>query len=162
MRGARTVVLKKFVQDKLTSPINYQLTASQDMSVLGSVNVMSIHERYAYDLFSWGDYEGAVGHFLVAETPVEHVLSLFPSLAPPEFEPPGGLMKGGMNEEIVTLAKKMNRTQFSLRRNLCIRICRLSRCTIASPFLFLRPRFCLIVVLGTIAQNLIFQHCFAE
>ncbi|CAN0572743.1 unnamed protein product, partial [Ectocarpus sp. 12 AP-2014] len=56
----------------------------KDMSVLGSVNVLSIHERYAYDLFSWGDYEGAVGHFLVAETPVDHVLSLFPSLAPPE------------------------------------------------------------------------------
>ena len=64
------------------------------MSVLGSVNVLSIHERYAYDLFSWGDYEGAVGHFLVAETPVDHVLSLFPSLAPPEFVPPGGSLQG--------------------------------------------------------------------
>lgn len=68
----------------------------QDMSVLGSVNVLSIHERYAYDLFSWGDYEGAVGHFLVAETPVDHVLSLFPSLAPPEFVPPGGSLEGGL------------------------------------------------------------------
>eukprot|EP00903_Cladosiphon_okamuranus_P017098 g15754.t1 len=66
----------------------------KDMSVLGSVNVLSIHERYAYDLFSWGDYEGAVGHFLVAETPVDHVLSLFPSLAPPEFVPPGGILQG--------------------------------------------------------------------
>eukprot|EP00752_Nemacystus_decipiens_P012161 g10780.t1 len=66
----------------------------KDMSVLGSVNVLSIHERYAYDLFSWGDYEGAVGHFLVAETPVDHVLSLFPSLAPPEFVPPGGSLQG--------------------------------------------------------------------
>lgn len=64
---------------------------SQDMSVLGSVNVLTIHERYAYELFSWGDYEGAVGHFLTAETPIEHVLSLFPSLAPPEFVPPGNL-----------------------------------------------------------------------
>ncbi len=63
--------------------------------MLGSVNVLSIHERYAYDLFSWGDYEGAVGHFLVAETPVDHVLSLFPSLAPPEFVPPGGSLEGG-------------------------------------------------------------------
>lgn len=63
--------------------------------MLGSVNVLSIHERYAYDLFSWGDYEGAVGHFLVAETPVDHVLSLFPSLAPPEFVPPGGSLQGG-------------------------------------------------------------------
>lgn len=62
--------------------------------MLGAVNVLSIHERYAYDLFSWGDYEGAVGHFLVAETPVEHVLSLFPSLAPPEFVPPGGRLEG--------------------------------------------------------------------
>ncbi|CAM9318128.1 unnamed protein product, partial [Laminaria digitata] len=66
----------------------------KDMSVLGSVNVLSIHERYAYDLFSWGDYEGAVGHFLTAETPVDHVLSLFPSLAPPEFVPPGGSLEG--------------------------------------------------------------------
>ncbi|CAM9493888.1 unnamed protein product, partial [Scytosiphon promiscuus] len=69
----------------------------KDMSVLGSVNVLSIHERYAYDLFSWGDYEGAVGHFLVAETPVDHVLSLFPSLAPPEFVPPGGSLQGPAN-----------------------------------------------------------------
>lgn len=68
------------------------------MNVLGSVNVLSIHERYAYDLFSWGDYEGAVGHFLVAETPVEHVLSLFPSLAPPEFDPSGTLQGVGLLE----------------------------------------------------------------
>lgn len=70
----------------------------QDMSVLGSVNVLSIHERYAYDLFSWGDYEGAVGHFLTAQTPVDHVLSLFPSLAPPEFVPPGGSLEGNVFE----------------------------------------------------------------
>ncbi|CAM9684429.1 unnamed protein product [Pylaiella littoralis] len=69
----------------------------KDMSVLGSVNVLNIHERYAYDLFSWGDYEGAVGHFLVAETPVDHVLSLFPSLAPPEFVPPVGSLQGPTN-----------------------------------------------------------------
>ena len=62
--------------------------------MLALVNVLSVHERYAYDLFSWGDYEGAVGHFLVAETPVDHVLSLFPSLAPPEFVPPGGSLEG--------------------------------------------------------------------
>lgn len=72
------------------------ITRCQDMSVLGSVNVLNIHERYAYDLFSWGDYEGAVGHFLVAETPVDHVLSLFPSLAPPEFVPPVGSLQGGL------------------------------------------------------------------
>lgn len=69
--------------------------------MLGSVNVLSIHERYAYDLFSWGDYEGAVGHFLTAETPVDHVLSLFPSLAPPEFVPPGGSLEGNLFEHVV-------------------------------------------------------------
>lgn len=71
--------------------------------MLGSVNVLSIHERYAYDLFSWGDYEGAVGHFLVAETPVDHVLSLFPSLAPPEFVPPGGSLEGERASSILCL-----------------------------------------------------------
>lgn len=73
-------------------------TGVQDASVLGSVNVMSIHERYAYDLFSWGDPEGAVGHFLIAETPIEHVLSLFPSLVPPEFDP-AGMLQGGEGTE---------------------------------------------------------------
>lgn len=78
--------------------------ALQDLSVLGSVNVLSIHERYAYDLFSWGDYEGAVGHFLVAETPIDHVLSLFPSLAPPEFVPPNDRLQGGWDRCLVVVA----------------------------------------------------------
>ena len=78
------------------------------MSVLGSVNVLSIHERYAYDLFSWGDYEGAVGHFLTAETPVDHVLSLFPSLAPPEFVPPGASLEGKAREFICVLFRTVS------------------------------------------------------
>lgn len=84
------------------------------MSVLGSVNVLSIHERYAYDLFSWGDYEGAVGHFLVAETPVHHVLELFPSLAPPEFVPPGGLLEGATGNPLNLCASRQTLPVFSI------------------------------------------------
>ncbi|CAM9220581.1 unnamed protein product, partial [Phaeothamnion confervicola] len=64
-----------------------------DKSLLGSVDVASIHERYAYELFTWGDYDGAVTHFLHAETLLTRVVSLFPSLLPPDL--PADLLHGG-------------------------------------------------------------------
>jgi tetratricopeptide (TPR) repeat protein len=58
---------------------------SQDPELLTGIATASIHERYAHDLLSWGDYEGAVGHFLKAGTPCSTVLALFPALVPSEL-----------------------------------------------------------------------------
>jgi tetratricopeptide (TPR) repeat protein len=58
---------------------------SQDPELLTGIATASIHERYAHDLLSWGDYEGAVGHFLEAGTPCSTVLALFPALVPSEL-----------------------------------------------------------------------------
>jgi Vam6/Vps39-like protein vacuolar protein sorting-associated protein 39 len=61
---------------------------SQDPELLTGIATASIHERYAHDLLSWGDYEGAVQHFLQAGTPCSAVLALFPALVPSELALP--------------------------------------------------------------------------
>jgi len=61
----------------------------EDKQLLGGIDVQTIHERYAYELFSWGDYESAIAHFLSAETSVAAVVFLFPSLVPADLPTTG-------------------------------------------------------------------------
>lgn len=50
------------------------------------VDVAAIEERYAYALYSRGDFEGAVQHWLAADPPPGDVAALFPALCPPGMQ----------------------------------------------------------------------------
>lgn len=58
---------------------------SADVEVLNYISVTDIHKRYAYNIFQRGDYDGAISHFLLAETKFRDVLSLFPEFIPKNF-----------------------------------------------------------------------------
>jgi hypothetical protein len=58
-------------------------------ALLQGLRVESVHERYAHELFSWGDYEGATEHFLKADMHVEDVVRMFHGLIPPDYSLPG-------------------------------------------------------------------------
>lgn len=51
-----------------------------------AVDVAAIEERYAYALYSRGDFEGAVHHWLAADAAPANVAALFPALCPPGLQ----------------------------------------------------------------------------
>ena len=58
---------------------------SFDREALNYVSVADIHRKYAYNIYQRGDYDGAINHFLMAETKFKDVLALFPELFPKNF-----------------------------------------------------------------------------
>jgi len=58
---------------------------SADVEVLNYISVTDIHKKYAYNIFQRGDYDGAISHFLLAETKFRDVLALFPEFIPKNF-----------------------------------------------------------------------------
>lgn len=64
------------------------------------VDVAAIEERYAYALYSRGDFEGAVQHWLAADTSPVNVAALFPALCPPGLVQSNNLLaRGGASAE---------------------------------------------------------------
>jgi tetratricopeptide (TPR) repeat protein len=55
---------------------------SVDVVDLGNVNIGEIHEKYAYLLYSKGDYESAAANFISADVPPLRFFMLFPDLVP--------------------------------------------------------------------------------
>ncbi|CAM9189087.1 unnamed protein product [Chrysoparadoxa australica] len=54
-------------------------------ALLQDIDVESIHHKYGHEMLGWGDAEGAVGQFLLANTPLEDVVQLFAQLIPQEL-----------------------------------------------------------------------------
>ena len=59
--------------------------SSFDQDAITYVSVPDIHKKYAYSIYQRGDYDGAITHFLLAETKFKEVLALFPELFPKNF-----------------------------------------------------------------------------
>jgi hypothetical protein len=53
--------------------------------VLNYISVAEIHKKYAYNILQRGDYDGAISHFLLADTKFRDVLALFPEFVPKNF-----------------------------------------------------------------------------
>ena len=52
---------------------------------LMDIDVGNIHERYASVLFQKGDFDGAVVHYIAANSDIIDVFSLFPDFVPPNL-----------------------------------------------------------------------------
>ncbi|KAJ8612126.1 hypothetical protein CTAYLR_002431 [Chrysophaeum taylorii] len=76
------------------------------------VDVGAIEERYAYALYSRGDFEGAVHHWLAANAAPANLAELFPALCPPGLldlaraQHAGGFLSAASSEEAVASPEK--------------------------------------------------------
>lgn len=67
------------------------LLSDSDPEVLAYISVPSIHEKNARSIYNKGDFDGAIAHFLLAETPFMSVLGLFPDIVPQQLQQKYGL-----------------------------------------------------------------------
>lgn len=55
----------------------------QSSPQLKEIDIPGIHEKYAYTLFSKGDFDGAIANFIKSDCSPVLVIGLFPDLVPP-------------------------------------------------------------------------------
>jgi hypothetical protein len=58
---------------------------SPNVGQLADIDIHRIHEKFAVSLFQKGDFEGAITHYIAAETNVTNVIIQFPDLIPTQL-----------------------------------------------------------------------------
>jgi hypothetical protein len=67
-------------------------------SQLRDIDIPRIHEKFAFSLFQKGDFEGAISHYILANTELLSVIAKFPDLVPVSLHSWVGLTNSNSNK----------------------------------------------------------------